>query len=342
MSTTPTTPTPRRRSRKLLDRILIGGIWRAEVDVRRRELEHRRRVSAAIPAKAAHAPAEVRKVHLEAIDEALEAAQEAVSSPSRLRAWWTGTAITRAWESVHEAEGELLEVEDDDAVRRVIPRLESWMDEVVTDGDIRKRLMPRLAAFADGSKALDRTIVREAHALVTRANNERHASQRTFRNQIISAAVGLFVLLVTLAIWHAVDRNALTLCSTTDKTRLCLAGSTPAARDVALVELVGAIAGLLSVAFALSSTKDTPARYNFRGAQAALKPVAGAATALFGVLLIQSQLLVAPAKEKSEALLVAYAALFGFSQQLFTRFVDKKAVELLGGQADKPKDKKNA
>jgi hypothetical protein len=152
----------------------------------------------------------------------------------------------------------------------------------------------------------------------------------------------LSALLIGLAVWHGANPNFVSLCGSasgsvqagaTAPTAQCLAGTTPMPRDVAEIALVGAIGGLLSVAFGLGSTGAPPSRYNVRGAQAALKPVAGAATALIGVLLVQSHLLVAPAERVSESLLLAYAAVFGFSQQLLTQFVDKRAGKLLEPEA---------
>ena len=94
-------------------------------------------------------------------------------------------------------------------------------------------------------------------------------------------------------------------------------------RDVAEIQVVGALGGLLSIAFGLGKIGTPPPRYNPRPAQAALKPVAGAATALVGVLLIQAG---SPA---SQSLLLAYAAAFGFGQRLLTQLVDQRASKLL-------------
>ena len=94
------------------------------------------------------------------------------------------------------------------------------------------------------------------------------------------------------------------------------------------------LGGLLSVAFGLGAVNVPPSRYNLRAAQAVLKPLTGAATALIGVLLVQSDILIAPAETPSESLLLAYAAIFGFSQQLLTQFVDRRASELMTGKAE--------
>lgn len=72
----------------------------------------------------------------------------------------------------------------------------------------------------------------------------------------------------------------------------------------------------------------TPSRYDPKAWQAFLKPITGAVTAVLGVLFIQAEFLISPTGNASLSLLV-YAVLFGFSQQLFTRVVDKKAEALI-------------
>ncbi|MDX6664200.1 MAG: hypothetical protein QOG68_406, partial [Solirubrobacteraceae bacterium] len=250
-------------------------------------------------------------------------------------------AVTLAWESVHAAEGELIEVESEAAVRSNLPHLVAWMAEVLEKSPQRDGYESALNAFADGTKPLNRTLIRQAHRDVTLANNERHASLRTFRNLLIAATGVLAALLFALALWHAINHQVVSLCGGPQTgaraARTCLSGPAPAGRDIFVVELIGAIAGMLSVAFALGALKTPPSRYNVRAAQAALKPVAGAATALIGVLLVQSHILIAPATSTSgESLLLAYAAVFGFSQQLLTQFVDKRAGALLGPSGSTP------
>jgi hypothetical protein len=353
------------RHRKLLKHAQ----WRTEVEVRLRELSHRLDVAIVVgpPAEAQQPFTETveavsgstrvtvsieqaggagrpsmtrseRASHVAAIEEALEDARRAIDCDSSISAWLTGTAVTMAWESVHEAEGELVEIESEDVVRASLPRLLTWLREVVTDHKLLERYEVQLTAFMDNSKPLDRTVVRQAHHAATFANNERHAALRTFRNLLIAAISILAMLLIVLAAWHALNPHFVSLCGTgpgaassaaTSTVNQCLNGSTPTGRDLAEIEIVGAIGGLLSVAFALGSSTEAPSRYNVRAPQAALKPVAGAATALAGVLLVQSRILVAPPEGVSEALMLAYAFLFGFSQQLLTQFVDKRAGKLL-------------
>ena len=117
----------------------------------------------------------------------------------------------------------------------------------------------------------------------------------------------------------------------TGEVRRCVDGGTASHPwDLALVLLFGALGGLLSVGFALgrvSATKSTlfhPAR-----SQMALKAATGAATALVAVLLLQAELLNVTL-QATESAVLAVAVLFGFGQQLLTRFVDQQADAMLG------------
>ncbi len=174
--------------------------------------------------------------------------------------------------------------------------------------------------------------MRAALADVIAANSSRYAAVRAFRNNLILVTGLLVAMLTTLAVWHASNPAFLSLCAKEDGSgpTNCLGGgsSGPDGSDVALVILMGALGGLLAIAISFSEADATAARYDPRTWQAFLKPVTGAATALVAVLFLQSGFLLKPASE-TQAVFLAYAVLFGFSQQLLTRFVDKRADKLI-------------
>jgi hypothetical protein len=293
-------------------------------------------------------PQKVHKARIAAVEEAIEHATEAIRDASitqRLAEWWTGSAITAGWESVHTAEAELVDVESEADVRASLPHLVAWLSQVMPTGEPRKRYEGELHSYVEASKPLDRTTVRLIYKDVVKANNESKANLRAFRNLLTVLTAVLALLLVVVAIWHAINPEFVSLCSTTgsgaSSATTCVSGSSPRGQDVLAVELLGAIGGLLSLAVAFSgSTETPPSRYNVRPQQAALKVVAGAATGLIGVLIVQSGIIVSPATQtSSEALFLVYAAVFGFSQQLFTKFVDKRAESLLGESEEKKETK---
>lgn len=136
-----------------------------------------------------------------------------------------------------------------------------------------------------------------------------------------------------MAIWHAANPKFLSLCTEmTTKGGMvhCLGGesSQPSGADVALVAAMGALGGLLAIAFSFSESDVAPTRYDPKTWQAFLKPVTGAAVAIIAVLFLQAGFFLKPSSE-TQSMFLAYAVLFGFSQQLLTRFVDKQADSLI-------------
>ncbi len=317
------------------------GTWRTEVQVRIRELRHR--LAAAEELKPKKRPPGLsknsRRAAIAAAGDCLDTAQTAVGATRRLHNWWTGSALTAAWESVHEAELNVMQLERDEEVRTTIPRLLTWIQQVMDGGYLRTRYETSLKAEIGegraGEKEVDRTTVRQAFKDVVVANRERYANLRAFRNTLVMVTGVLALLIVLLAVWHAVNPDFLSFCACVTEHRCTGSGH---GADVALVALVGAVGGSLAIAFSLAETDSPPSRYDPRAWQALLKPVAGAATGLAGVILIQAEILIGGPGKCSECLLLGYAVLFGFSQQLFTHFVDKRAEKLTGTDGKESKD----
>jgi hypothetical protein len=374
--------------------------WRTEIQVRIDGLQHRLRVAEVGPAPSVAAavaseevttrtaagelkvtieeklkppPAQesVRRAHIDAAQQALASAEVAIVEGSlarRLRDWWAGTAVTAAWEYVHEAEAELVEIESEEDLKATLPALMTWMQDVMPPDGRRKGYEEQLGEFVKG-KNVDRTVVRQTYRDVIVANNEKHSNIRELRNRILLATVALGIFLCGVGLWHALNPSFISLCRTVpapaaasagstagqsegtepakpnesepaqaESETICVSGESPKGRDIFEIELIGAIAGLLGLAFGLTSFKTPPSRYDPKVSQLLLKPVAGAATALLGVILVQAEIPIAPPSEASESVIFAYAAVFGFSQQLLTRMVDKRAATLLGEPEEEKKE----
>jgi hypothetical protein len=320
------------RGEKKKERAGASVAWRAEVTARIDELEGRLKAVRG----GCRADVACREDVEEAVTASLSTAQRAVERrPSRCRPWrrlgdwWTGATLTEAWECTHNAELALTQLETGENVKATIPRLLSWIRRVMDGGGVlRKGHEKALSKQIDGC-AFDRVRVRAALMDVIAANNNRYSNLRNFRNNLILVSLTLLALVVGLSVWHVLNTDVLPLCNGQDPVN-CVSGeanSRPA--DVAMVAAVGAIGGLLAIAFTLTQTTVAPSRYDPKTWLVFLKPVTGSATALIGVILLQADLLVAPA-EWTESVVLAYAAAFGFSQQLLTRFVDKRADKLIG------------
>jgi hypothetical protein len=77
----------------------------------------------------------------------------------KLAAWWTGSAITEAWESVHNAELSLTRIEQKEDIRATLPRLLGWIQRAMDSGPRRSSHENALKAQF-GSRALALTSVR--------------------------------------------------------------------------------------------------------------------------------------------------------------------------------------
>ena len=99
--------------------------------------------------------------------------------------------------------------------------------------------------------------------------------------------------------------------------------------DIPVVEIVGLLAAALAAAFALRSIEGTSTPYSLPVAAAVLKLPTGALTAVFGLLLMRGGFIPGLSALDSSAQIIAWAIVFGYSQQLLTRFVDQQANTVL-------------
>jgi hypothetical protein len=98
--------------------------------------------------------------------------------------------------------------------------------------------------------------------------------------------------------------------------------------DLMTVEAWGVVGGLIGALVALRNLQASRRPIGLQLAQLVLKLPAGAVTALFGVVLLQSNILPALSPVPFSEL-AAYAILFGFAQEAVTGMVDRQAARLL-------------
>lgn len=153
-----------------------------------------------------------------------------------------------------------------------------------------------------------------------------HTAVRTYRNALLVATATLIALAILFPFIAA------QVSPQTVAIRFVHAGQLPTALSLtsamASVEiwgLLGATIASVTVLFRLRSF-SSPAGLQF--AQLVLKLPAGALTALFGIVLLQSEI-VPPLSAVSDAKLAAYAIIFGFAQEAVTHLVDRRASDLL-------------
>jgi hypothetical protein len=108
--------------------------------------------------------------------------------------------------------------------------------------------------------------------------------------------------------------------------------------DLTVVELVGLTAAAIATAAAIRRLKGSSERYGLPLALAVLKLPTGAITAFLGLLLMRGQFVPGLSALDTSAQILAWALVFGYAQQLFTRLVDQQGQTVLDNVrgADRP------
>jgi len=99
--------------------------------------------------------------------------------------------------------------------------------------------------------------------------------------------------------------------------------------DLLIVELLGLAAAAVAAAAAIRKIRGSSERYGVPLALAALKLPTGAVTAVLGLLLMRGQFVPGLSALDSSAQILAWALVFGYAQQLFTRLVDQQGQTVL-------------
>jgi hypothetical protein len=139
------------------------------------------------------------------------------------------------------------------------------------------------------------------------------------------------VVVVVLWILGAIHPAYFPLCwpvSGSHPSMICpTGGSEPSAADVPLVLGMGALGAALSVALNLAGLQPAGVRFSLTVAQGLNKIVLGAITALLGIIVLRT-VTNAPGFLATQPGLLTTAVVFGYSQQLFTRLIDRQADQL--------------
>jgi hypothetical protein len=230
-------------------------------------------------------------------------------------------------------------------------------------------------AQKDISRAQQEAIIkndrREIINIVRGASSEalrEHVRLRSFRNIVVIATALMTLLAVGIAITGYFARTMIPLCFAPQEagvtTVVCPTNSsepfipqgepaqpgvgeadidvkvaeTAKPVDLVVVELVGLTAAAVAAAAAIRRLKGSSERYGLPVALAALKLPTGAITAFLGLLLIRGQFVPGLTALDTSAQILAWALVFGYAQQLFTRLVDQQGQTVLNDVrgADRP------
>ena len=99
--------------------------------------------------------------------------------------------------------------------------------------------------------------------------------------------------------------------------------------DIATVAIVGSAAAGVATATAIRRMRGSSEPYGVPIALAVLKLPTGAVTAVLGLVLMRGGFVPGLSALDTSAQILAWAAIFGYAQQLFTRLVDQQAHNVL-------------
>jgi hypothetical protein len=289
--------------------------------------------------------------NLEVAVAAAESPRERSQQLRRPLLWWSGAAVETAWSALHEADQALLMLQGADTVKARLPEISAAVEANLPAGDSRIATYKELLkGYQEGNK-LDRPQIRIIKRAVDAASDTAHSNVRGYRNILSAVGVILLIFAATLAIIHNADPKFISICqaqpgsstsapapstggaaaastssgqATATKVTPCTGGA-----DLAELELIGALGGLLAAVWALWRLDASSSPYGLPLYQALLRIPAGALAALFGILLLQSGALGVLIPQDADKL-IAYGAVFGYAPDVLLRRVDARAKQLLG------------
>ena len=257
----------------------------------------------------------------------------------RARDWWTGARAETAWGALHEAGQLLFEHQTPEAVFAQIPEISASVASNLKEGDPRRVGFLKVLAGCESKSpgeltANDRAAIGRIRRTADSASDTAHGNVRAYRNLLLLLGVGLSVVLVIMAIVHAVVPGFLSFTEPPGND----------APEVWAIEVAGTFGGAIAAVLALARLEGVTGPYSLSGYQAMLRvPMAGAVS-LFGIVLLQSNALAA-LKPVHGLELYAYAIFFGYAQEPLLRMIDKRAATVTesarskddpAGSANKP------
>jgi hypothetical protein len=283
----------------------------------------------------------------------------------RFKRTFRGASVERTLGSLDAVETDLLRIAPDDYVSGLMPSITAHVNRYLPKDDPRRIRIDEITQRAAG-QSLTPAERGAAIAAYHAANSQRRRELLrlgTFRNVLLIAAGLLLVVAVGLGVLGSVRPDLIPLCFTPDNSKVVCpteegpypeAASEPgsdgngqteatvediddaiddtvSAWDLWLVELIGLVAAGVASAFALRGIRGTSTPYGLPVALAFLKLATGALTAFLGLLLMRGGFVPGLSALDTSAQILSWAVVFGYAQQLFTRFVDQQASTVLEG-----------
>lgn len=256
----------------------------------------------------------------------------------------------------------LLRLSTLDEVEVQLPGIAAFVKEHLPLGDERRTHVDEILLSVRSGTPLDegrREVLLDASTVAHQVHLKEKLRVRSFAQIVFGVAAVLAVIAGLIAVAGASSPGTVPLCFNPATGIICATASAPAPEpgrestksldemyaavasqwDYPVVELVGLVAAAVAAAASLRRIRGTSTPYNVPVALALLKLPTGALTAVLGLLLMRGEFIPGLSALDSSAQIVAWAVIFGYAQQLFTRFVDNQAQLVLnsvGGPTGNP------
>ncbi|AWN24805.1 hypothetical protein DKG71_00195 [Streptomyces sp. NEAU-S7GS2] len=237
-------------------------------------------------------------------------------------------------------------------MKAMLPQMVALVAEHFPDTDPRWIRITKLAAELEGKSGheisdTDRAFLAETVSLARRLLRKETLRVRSFVRIVKVVTTGLLLAAIAVAILAFNWPGMVPLCFTPENNGMfeviCPTGSlntkeeptvkqiarTANSQDYFVIEIVGVVSAAIAAAATLRRIRGTALPYDVPVVLAALKLPTGALTAVLGLLLMRGGFIPGLSALDSTAQIIAWAIVFGYSQQLFTKFVDTQGQALL-------------
>jgi len=266
-----------------------------------------------------------------------------------------GSAIECAISNLDAAESLLLLRAPDDYIQGHFPGIHSDVRRFLEAEDPRRRRIEVLSKQIQLEQPVS-VDTRESLGIALTAarshSRQQYLKVRNFRNAVMVATVVLFTVAVSLGIWGLSAPDSIPLCFNPEDKIVCPAAEsvfrpeagddknsvvrqTALPGDIFLIQFVGLVAAAVSGATSLHRMEATAVPFSLPIALAVLKLPTGALTAVLGLVLMGGGFVPGLSALDSAPQILAWAILFGASQQLLTGLVDRQARGVLEGVGGK-------
>lgn len=283
------------------------------------------------------------------VEKALHHLEWASKAANQKRTPWiqSGALIEAIETNIHSAVCLMLRYMPLEQMEAWLPELIATIREHLPDKDPRRVLVEELVRPDTPPRILaeaKRESVVTAFQAALKAQEREHTRVRSFRNIVFGVTACLTLLALTLGTVMALRPELMPICFQPEKQIVCPTSSQPYTEqqnpdamfrelakgpDYFVIELVGLIAAAVSAAASLRQLRGTAMPYSVPLALALLKLPTGALTAVLGLLLMRGDFIPGLSALDTSAQIVAWAVVFGYAQQLFTRLVDERGQAIL-------------